>query len=105
MAFDFTQVFTVTDAAFSQTGTLTPASGTAVTFTGIFDDISISMESADGVIIPDGACLVHITKSSISRTPARGDSVYDGTYTYDVVDYPGEDISRKEWILSTRRKY
>jgi hypothetical protein len=102
--YNFDIVFSATDAMFSKTGTLTQA-GNGYVFSGIFEEIAGAIETSEGVLIPDGACVVHITKTRIVATPARGDVIYDGARTYDVISPPTEDPSRKGWIITTKRRY
>ena len=103
-AVSFAGLFSVTDTAFGVSGTVTQ-SGTATVCTMIFDEIGGAIQTADGILVPEGDCSARITKTNYPSRPTRGSTIYDGTQTFDVVSPAVDGASRDEWVLTLRRRF
>lgn len=88
MAIDFTAMNNALHSAFGKhTLTYTPLSGQAVTgITACKGQCQVEMVSADGqVLSPEKSCTFIVKQADLSGlTPAHGDSISDGSKTYDV---------------------
>jgi hypothetical protein len=101
---NFAGLFAATDTAYGVSGTITD-SGTVSVCTMIFDEIGGAIQTADGLLVPEGDCSARITKTYFPSRPNRGATIYDGTQIFDVVNPAQDGASRDEWILTLRRRF